>query len=106
MAAEYGFLTGQGTDGQTKQITSSATTVHTVPTGEKHELTIIASATAAAVITTKPAGDSVGQTEGVEADKQRVVFTGVVTATGSSKTITCQTNTGTAQIHGKYRKLD
>jgi hypothetical protein len=104
MAADFNFLTSQANNGKSIAV-SGATTVHTVPNGERHEIVVLANATAAEDITVKIDGESVGIVESLTAKQSRIVWTGVITGGASNSTVICSSSSTTARFWGKYIKL-
>lgn len=94
--ADIGFGTAQSGGGQHIDVSSgSGVTVHTVPADEIHNITITAFADGAETFTTKVDGESGGVAEDVDANRQRVVFAGVVGQASSTTAVTV-TTTATA----------
>lgn len=104
MAIAFGSLTSQPADGRHIAV-SGTTTVHTVPDGETHEVTVLANATAAEEITVKIDGETTGVVESLTAKQSRIVWTGVITGGTGNTTITCASSSTTAMFWGKYIKL-
>jgi len=105
MAADFNFLSGQTNGGRKIDITSN-TTVHTVPSGEKHEITIIARSAGPAVVDVTIDGESTsGPGEAIPANEMRVIFTGVVVGDGSTSIVAVNANGADAVCWGKIIKL-
>lgn len=106
MAWAYGKLSGQSGNGQSIALSTSPATAHTnTDSGVPHEVTILANATVAEDITVKVAGESTGVVESLEANKTRVIWTGIIVGGVSNNTVTLTSTGSTARAWGKYRKL-
>ena len=104
MAASFGALTGQSAGGQHIAVTT-AQTVHTVPSGETHRVTVLGTATTNMDVTVKVDGETTGAIITVPAKEQRVVWTGVVVGNASTSIVELTASTGTLQACGEYVKL-
>lgn len=104
MAASFGALTAQSAGGQHIAVTT-ATTVHTVPDGEKHRVTVLGTATASMDVTVKIDAEATGAIITVPAKEQRVIWTGVVTGNSGTSIVELTASTGTLQVCGEYVKL-
>lgn len=103
MTTNISKLTEQSAGGQPVDI-SSAADVHIVPSGETHQVTVMANVAADGDVTVKIDGESTGFNETLVAKKTRVVYEGIVI--GNASTSAVNLNAGaTGLAWGVYRKL-
>ena len=89
------FLTEQIDGGENIDIDSAAN-VHSVPSGETHEITVLANTTVTGTATVKIDGETTGITESVVANKTRVIWTGIVVGDSSTSVVNCILASGRA----------
>ncbi len=96
-------LTQQSAGGQPVDI-SSAADVHIVPSGETHQITVMANIAVDGDVTVKIDGESPGFAETLTGKKTRMIYEGIVT--GDASTSAVNVNAGaTGLAWGVFRKL-
>jgi len=103
MTVNINKLTEQSAGGQPVDI-STAADVHIVPSGETHQVTVMANLDVAGSVTVKIDGEATGFKETLETKKTRIIYDGIVIGNASTSIINVDAG-ATGLAWGVFRQL-